>query len=77
MRLSKSVFCIDTLTHKRRSEVIEPTKGLRKETGQFGVFNDEKGAQSRVNTNRNRLVLRIKPLFIDKYSAKLAPRGRG
>ena len=41
-------------SHKkyRRSEVMRPTKGPQKETGQLGGFNDKRGAQSRVNTNR-------------------------
>ena len=36
---------------------MRPTKGSQKETGQLGGFNDETGAQSRVHTNRNRLLL--------------------
>ena len=36
---------------------MRPTEGLQKETGQLGGFNDETGAQSRVKTNRNRLLV--------------------
>ena len=35
---------------------MRPTEGPQKETGQLGGFNDETGAQSRVKTNRNRLL---------------------
>ena len=38
------------------SHIIEPAKGPQKETGQLGGFNDETGAQSRVDTNRTRLL---------------------
>ena len=36
---------------------MRPTEGPQKETGQLGGFNDETGAQSRVKTNRNRLLI--------------------
>ena len=35
---------------------MRTTEGPQKETGQLGGFNDETGAQSRVHTNRNRLL---------------------
>ena len=52
---------------------MRPTEGPQKETGQLGGFNDETGAQSRVHTNRNRLLL-YSALTLSLYRKRVVER---